>query len=403
MPKSLAISDYLSTFYAPAHLVATGRADLLYPPPKAMTFDGTSYDEAAHKLIKDLPKTATAAYQYPPLLALFLAPLSWLPQNWSLFVFQLISLACLALATENILSVLLKDDMTAGDVLLSVFVAITFMPILLTLWIGQIGIIVGVLPLSFGYRLLLKKKPVQAGLIMSLCMLKPQFLVPALFLAAAPVVQKKIKCLIALGCGALLFLLANLVIFGPQVLSAWFHCLQVSDHIFSISQAVNTQMATSLPRSLILLLPPHYIPTLKPFIYFVSLSIGLLAFSSALRVMQVKLPEDIKLSSVFILGAFVTPLTVPHVFLYDYSNLYLAGLIAIHAPWKHERIWEYKRFVRVCWLVINVYTLTLFIHKEFAIPLVLMGCIILFFRNLLMIVEHTCREDAVQPVPMATY
>jgi hypothetical protein len=401
MPESLAISDYLSTFYVPAHLVAEGRPDLLYPPLDSMTFDNTLYNDRAHELITQLPKTATAAYQYPPLLALILAPLSLLPPMWSLFVFQLICLSCLALATTNILAVLKRGDYRPTDVAHYTCAAITFLPVLITIWIGQIGILVGVLPLSFAFRLLLDKKPTLAGFVMSLCMLKPQFAISAMFLAASPVMKRENKCLLALMSGAVLFLLANLLVFGPAVLGSWFHCLKISDHIFSISRAVNTQMATSLPRTIILMLPKEQIPVAKPFIYLLGACIGLAGFWAALKAMRAEISLEIKFALALMLGAVATPLAVPHVFLYDYSTLYLAGLSAVLAPWQSEQKWGYKRLVFLSWFAINAYVITLFISKRFAIPLILIAFMFVFFRRLLLLADKTSSRSQIEPASMA--
>jgi hypothetical protein len=403
MPKAVAISDYVSTFYVSAHLVATGRADLLYPPANASSFDNTAYNDVAHQLIKDLPNNSTSAYQYPPLLALVLAPLSFLPPNLSLFAFQVISLACLALTTENILFAVLKKEMTRGDILRWTLTSLCFLPVLITLWIGQIGILVGMLPLSIGYRFLLNKSPIKAGLVLSLCMFKPQFSILALFLALAPVVDRKSKCLIAMGFGTAIFLALNLLFFGPQVLGAWFDCLKVSDRAFAAAPAVNVAMATSLPQAIVLMLPPDFVPSCRPYIYLVGAFIGLLGFVTALRLWQSKIKDENKYAGALILGAFATPLTIPHFFLYDYSCLYPAALAVIYTHWHHERRWYFRSVLRLAWLAINVYVLIVAFQKQFAIPLVLIACMLVFFRRLIMIVEEVREKDAVKPVPMANY
>ncbi len=164
------------------------------------------------------------------------------------------------MATANLLAVLKRGGFKPTDVGHYTCIAVMFLPILITVWIGQIGILVGVLPLSFGFRFLLNKRPILAGLVMSLCAVKPQLSVAAMFLAASPVIEKEGKCLIAMIFGVILFLLANLLVFGPTVLGLWLHSLKVCEHIFSISQAMNTQMATSLARTIILMLPKENIP-----------------------------------------------------------------------------------------------------------------------------------------------
>jgi len=403
MPKAVAISDYISTFYVSAHLVATGRADLLYPPANASSFDNTAYNDAAHQLIKDLPNSKTAAYQYPPLLALVLAPLSLLPPNLSLFAFQVISLACLALTTENILFAVLRKEMTRGDIMRWTLTSLCFLPVLITLWIGQIGILVGMLPLSIGFRYLLTKSPIKAGLVLALCMFKPQFSILAMFLAASPVVDRKSKCLIAMGFGVVIFLGLNLLFFGPHVLGAWFDCLKVSDRAFAAAQAVNVPMAASLPQAIVLMLPPDFVPACRPYIYLLGAFIGLLGFVTALRLWQAKIKDENKYAGALILGAFATPLTIPHFFLYDYSCLYPAALAVIYTHWHHERRWYFRSLLRLAWLAINVYILIVAFQTQFAIPLVLIVFMLFFFRRLLMIVEEVREKDAIKPVPMANY
>jgi len=403
LPNGAAVSDFVSSFYASGHLVATGRASDLYPAANAENFDKAPYNQVAHELIRDLPKNRIAAYLDPPLIALFFAPFSLLPPAWALLTFQLISLACLALTTENVLAAVLKKEMGRADVLNWTFSSICFLPILFTLWVGQIGILLGTLPLSLGFRYLLTKKPIRAGLVLSLCILKPQFSLLALFLAASPIVERKNKCLIAMGFGVFGLLLLNLIIFGPNVLGAWFNCLELSAQIFSVAPAFNIQIATSLPQAVILILPKDFVAICRPSIYIVGAFIGLLGFVTSLRLMQAKIKDENKFAAALILAAFATPLTMPQFFLYDFSCLYPAALAVTFTKWHPERRWYFQSLLRLAWFAINIYTLTLFFHREFAEPLVLLAFMLAFFRRLLMIIEEVREKDAIKSVPMATY
>jgi Glycosyltransferase family 87 len=404
LPQSLAISDYLMTFHTAGHMFAEGRASQLYPPLDAKTFTDTPFDREAHLVNKNLPPSSTAEFMYPPIISLIFAPFSFLPLPVSLLVWQCVCLVALVLVNEAVLGPAPKDEPEEKWRPLNLaFAGLAFLPVLFTVWIGQVGLVLGILPLALAFRLLLKKRPIQAGFVLSLCVLKPQFLVPALFLSTSMVLEKKPKCFIAMCWGIAAILLLNLLFFGPSTMGSWFNCLKVSDLIYSDARSVNTALATSFPRAVMLILPVAYQVMLKPYVYLLGAFVGLLAYMTALRLIQVNISDDLKLAAVLILGIFVTPLTVPHIFFYDYSILYLAGLLAISMPWSHDRRWEWRSITRLCWLIVNVYGVIICVHKQYAVPIILIGFMFFFYQRVIEIVENMRTKDAVEPVPIVNF
>ncbi len=72
------------------------------------------------------------------------------------------------------------------------------------IWIGHVGIVIGLLPLSLGLWLLVKNKPILAGLIWSLIFLKPQFLPVVLLIVAALALNGFFKCAAGLAIGTII-------------------------------------------------------------------------------------------------------------------------------------------------------------------------------------------------------
>src|SRR5262245_18498330 len=152
-------SDYIMTFYVAGHLAATGRSNELYPKPDARSFIDSPFDRAAHDLLPQLPKPTTGAYMYSPLVAGLFAPVSLVGPNLSLFFWEALSVLALAVCC------ILLSRLTAVKTSDAFFLSFLFAPIYLTLWAGQLGLGLGLLPLVIGYFLLLRERPLAAGFV----------------------------------------------------------------------------------------------------------------------------------------------------------------------------------------------------------------------------------------------
>ena len=174
-PERFQESDFIMTFYVAGRLVSEGRASELYPEPSAKTFVNSRFDKAAHEYLPTLPKDSTGAYMYIPLVAGFFTPFGRLNPNVALLLWQTISVLALLWCCRELAA------LTAAKTSEMFFLAFLFLPIFLTLWAGQLGLTFGLLPLCLGFSLLVKNRPLLAGVIWSILLLKPQYFLAAAF------------------------------------------------------------------------------------------------------------------------------------------------------------------------------------------------------------------------------
>src|SRR6516162_5119981 len=79
LPDIVETSDYLTCMYTAAKLYVTHRWDEIYTPYGASTFINQPCDIAAHQFLPHFSKSLIAEFNYCPLLAALLVPLSYLP------------------------------------------------------------------------------------------------------------------------------------------------------------------------------------------------------------------------------------------------------------------------------------------------------------------------------------
>lgn len=369
-PRLIQISDYLMTFHTAGYLVAHGEIEKLYPALEATSFVGAPFDMAAHQILEHLPASSTAEYLYMPLIGYIFVPFSCLTPSLSLFFWQIISLVSLAgssfLVTKTRTS---KDERHKMPL---VWFCLTFLPIMITLWIGQTGIVFGILPLCAGYNLMLRGRPFASGLIWSLTILKPQFLLVPVMVSFAEIIQRRWKEAVGLFGGACCILLLNLWICSPQLVITWLHCLRLSDTIYSdIKSGVAVHIATSLPRALLLLLPLGQQMLWKPMIYFIVILLMSLAGLRTYKIARSSLNESVKISLCVLIALYVTPLIVPHLFFYDLSLLAITGMIMFSVSWHNAISRKLRSVIGLTWLGINIYAMILLVNKSYACPALL--------------------------------
>lgn len=379
----LANSDYLMTFHTAGWIAGHGQWQILYPGPGAATFHGEPFDLKAHELLPFLKDYSVAEYMYMPLSAFVFAPFALLAPNFSLLAFQLFSLStayvcCVLLGVSKEKS---SQESAAGRALLPFLAFLVFLPAFLTLWIGQVGIIFGLFPLSLAYFLLVKKKDFAAGLTLALLSLKPQLLVPALFLVFARLAVKKVSLLLGLISGLVSIFAANYLLLGSKLFGQWLQCLALSDRIYSDpAMGVPVRLATSLPRALLFSRPVEERLFLKPFIYALAALLivaGLFVLWRACKT----LPEDDQVRLGLILGSLALPCVVPHMFIYDLCVLAAAAYLILadgsrtkESPFRHIR-----PFLLLLWLAINVYCIMVMAVPDWVSPLLLCSLMLLVY------------------------
>ncbi len=396
------ISDYLMTFHTAGYALTHGQLASLYPPEGAVQFAGMPFDRLAHTVLPEMPAPSVAEFMYMPLAAAVFAPFSHLPLNISLFCWQVVSLFCLwasmvALVAAPERGSSSRSAMAFKSSLFSLFL----LPACVTIWIGQVGLVFGVLPLSLGYFLLRRKYPTGAGLVWALCFLKPQFLVPLALPMLCELFRARFKLALGFAAGVLLLASTSLALFSPRLNLEWLRCLEVSDHVYSdLQSGVSRQIATSLPRTLILMLSPESQLVFKPLIYGLAALIFFSAVFLVWRLCRVRMKNDSSIVSLsLLLGVFMTPLVVPHMFLYDFC------LFAVSAPIAFNELdglgcrLEIKRLVIAGWLLIDIYTIVVMAAAKMAVPLPFVILLLVLFSLMYKCVLLTVPDSSLESVP----
>ncbi|HEY9756659.1 MAG TPA: glycosyltransferase family 87 protein [Oculatellaceae cyanobacterium] len=386
MQKLIQISDYLMTFHVGGYVIAHGLLSVLYPPADSTAFAKMAFDNLAHQVLPQMPVSSVAEFMYMPLAAAVFAPLSYLPLNISLFVWQVVSVAALFVGTHltwrSATGIGVTDSGAGGTgperdgvatVLTRLLGAFGWLPVCLTIWIGQVGLVFGLLPLASGYFLLTRKRPFLAGVVWSLAIFKPQFLMPAFVVLIVLLLRKDFRCIVGVISGLLLIMSINLLVFGPGLSASWLGCLKVSDVVYSDPRSgIATHIATSLPRTLLLMAATKNI-AIKPLVYGFA---GVLLLSALAVVWKNRkiggFDDRLSLHFAFLIGIFVTPLVMPHFFFYDYCLFALSAPLAFAPNWPPAVGRVIRTVVLLTWAIVDMYAAVVLVAHQFAVPLVFM-------------------------------
>jgi Glycosyltransferase family 87 len=377
--EKLQESDFIMTFYVAGHLAASGRYNELYPSPNARSFIDSPFDQAAHKLLPHLPTTTTGAYMYTPLVAGFFAPFHWLDPNGAMLVWQ--SFSIIALAASALL-LAQTTRVKASDIF---FLSFLFAPVFLTLWGGQLGLAFGLLPLCFGYSLMLREKPLFAGMVWSLLLLKPQFFFPAAFVAIVCAGTQRFRPLIGMILGVVALLVLTVGLFSWPTTLQWLTSHRVSDvYFFSGLQGIPSHLLTGLPANLMVLFPVPAREIVKLPLYTAAAAAWLYGIWFCLRLKKVQASAPCQISIALTVGVILASLTLPHLLYYDLCVLLPAGvlLLAKNSP---LRIPGTHSVGVMGWIAITLFfPLLLGFAYTTILPLILELIILLLFLALLM-------------------
>lgn len=385
LPESVAISDYLMTFHTAGWIAGHGLWASLYPPAGATTFAGAPFDKLAHQLLPLMPASSVAEYMYMPISAYIFTPFSLLQPTFSLFAWQIASLLGTGLAAYLIFNSE-PHGKPLGRAALAVCATLTFFPAVFTIWIGQVGMIFGLLPLCLGYYLLRRGWEFPAGLAFALLFFKPQMLIPAFFMLAAQLGQKRWLSSVGLIFGIIALAQSNAAILGLELFESWLKCVQLSDKIYSDpAHGVAIHLATSMPRAILLSQPVSMHSQLKPVLYGAAFLLLLLGLGASIKFSLIKeLKSETRLNLAFILGCLALPVVVPHLFLYDlgvlsalgfllwgYSGQALAGVDAL--------AWQLRKLTGALWLAITVYCSFMLTNQHLTSPVLLVAIFTLLY------------------------
>ena len=394
-PKSFAESDYITTFYVAGHLMASGQAESLYLAPNDSSFTHSRFDEAAHRLVPSLPEQSTAIFAYTPLVAWIFAPLSKVSPNISLLFWQIISMLGLLLSAAFLSR---ASNARASDIL---FLSSLFLPVITTLWSGQVSLVFGLLPLSAGYFLFKKDRPFLAGLIWSLLCLKPQFVfVPALVIFAL-VLAGRFKCCIGFFVGVIA-LIGSTVMFVPMTVTrSWLYSLQLRETLsYAGVYKIREYLVTSLPADILLMLPIELGSSIKWPIYIAAATLWLAgAWRCKQLINSTSLTEFSKISLTLIVALMLLPITSPYLLYYDLCIFVPAGVILLGNGWPALPSISLKFIGLIGWLSISGYMLAFMtLPEHFVQPLLLQFILLGLLYKLSKPLDRICPVSEVPPI-----
>lgn len=385
-------SDYIMTFHVAGHLAAAGRSQELYPAADALSFVDSPFDKAAHALLPRLPKQSTGAYMYIPLVAGFFAPFSYLDPNWSLFFWQ--ALSVLALAGSCYLLARIAQ-IEWHEIF---FLSFLFAPVFLTLWAGQLGLGLGLLPLCIGFALVWHQRLFSGGLFWSLLLLKPQFFLAAAFVATSLALTRRYRTFLGMAMGVIALIGATLLAFGSDTTMQWLLSHHVSDATYSSGlQGIPSHLITGLPANIMILFPVAQRAAVKLPLYAASASLWLFGLWYCCQLGRTRKNPSITLCLTFITGLMLSSLTLPHLLYYDLCLLLPVGvlMLARNGPLAGQPRLHWIAVVG--WIVVSgFFPFLLAFAKYKAVPLTLELILLMLFIALICFARQNSRQAVEQ-------
>ncbi len=374
-------TDFLAAFYVAGCMVKEGKTTDLYPDQNQTSFAQAPFDRCAHQILPHLAANAKPFFQYPPLIALLFEPFSHLSPQTAFIVWQVLSLLALLLCSA------LMASLNGGNYLAYFWDSLLYLPIIHTLFIGQIGLIILCLPLALGYYYYAKEKPVKAGLAWSLLLLKPQFIAVPVFFIAAFTRSKKLSCLASFIVGMLVVSLSSIFCFGPVVANKWLSSLKLDAEIWRDPTCQHkTFLISSLHEAITTLFPAHWQPALDFVIYLLAMIIFLQAlFFCRQLVKRMPMNNTGVMSLIFVLGILILPLILPYLRYYDLSIFAIAGMIVFENPVLKSNQ-SLRRELLLLWFLVDLYILIVLFMHNLAQPLFLTTTVIWAYSRVLKII-----------------
>lgn len=394
-PKLMMSSDYLMDFYPAGKLLMEHRTAELYNFASNIPFPQSAFNHFVHQLLPDLPVANTAVYMYSPLTALVFCPYSFLTPQFSLIAWQLTSIAAFAF------SIWLISKSVGQDFKKCFWPSLIYFAVFHTILIGQLGILLGLLPLALGYFFLMRKNYFASGIAWSFLLLKPQFLPIPLLITVALALNKKFRCFMGFATGLLVLVFLAILFFTPDLFLQWLSSLKISDTIFSDARYLYpSYMITSLPAAIL-----HFFPiTTRD---FVKLPVYLMAFVLSLHALWLS-SKIIKTSSndlnyagtsVFIIGIALLPLILPHFLFYDFSVFALLSILFGGYLWSQQRKQQLKIIGWLYLFSLDIYYVLLMSPANKILQPILLVIVMAFlYYRLLKIIERAAIDHQKQTI-----
>jgi Glycosyltransferase family 87 len=326
-------SDFHTSFYIAGYLVNHAQVSELYPRAQAATYVGLPFDLLAHRLLPDIPANLMAVFMYCPTVALLFAPLSLLPPDLGLLSWQLLSISALALSGK------LSENTSGCNRQKFFWFSLLFVPVFATIWIGQLGLVLALLPLCLAHYLLTKNRSFAAGLCCSVLILKPQLMPIALLVAGALAMRKQYRCAVGLVVGVMSWLSLTIAVFGLPLLVQWIQSLSLAELLIGSNQFVHpNHLVASLPGSLLTLLPTSAKLLWKWPVYSLGALFGAVGLWQLWQCSRSDMTDKEFQSLAIVVAVMALPLCAPRLLIYDLCSFVLpAALVIQNSSWRGLR------------------------------------------------------------------
>ncbi|HYW16213.1 MAG TPA: glycosyltransferase family 87 protein [Allosphingosinicella sp.] len=279
--------------YTSGNLMLEGRLDILYDLKGYSAWQQGLFDGAlrAHN------------YSYPPPTLLYTWAFALLPYPVALLSWLLLTGAAFAAAARPYLR----------DAGLPAWLALIAPATLLNVWAGHYGLLIGALWLGAFH--LLPRRPILAGVLIGLMLVKPHLAILAPLILAR---RGEWKAFAAAGGTAAGLVAVSALAFGPELWRIW----------LSVTVGVQTAMVDDVG-TYFLTMMPTIVPTVSAlgFPGPVAWTLQILAAGAAVAALLLRMPADSRTAG--LAGGVATFLVLPYAFNYDMTVPGLAALLML--------------------------------------------------------------------------
>jgi hypothetical protein len=284
-------------------------------------------------------------FWYPPTFAILCRPLSALSLSsaFSIFVWILLAAqASFSLAFSSTIARTKRHIAVCKGLLLS----FTFLPASLSIAVGQPGILIGLLPMTFAYGALVKSNTILFGAMIGILALKPQFLIPPFLILAVYASCQLLNNAAALKANVLRFILGVFSTFLPAaILASLFFSLNdwilwldrvhsATDFVYSGFTGYDepSHLIASLPMAIAFQIKnmPHQFIHL--FCFCIILTTTIIECWIVRQILKSNLPTRLKIDLTVISALSCFPIQAPYLRIYDLVLLLLPFSIILLRP-----------------------------------------------------------------------
>lgn len=361
-PELAQRTDFLNSCYVSGVLASKGNFAALYPALNATSFTDCDFAHDAHTLMPLLPGTSCPAWQYPPLNAQLYSLFVGMPPSTALLVWQALNVVALAAVVYFMSRTTRKPWPTVASLL------VLFLPVFVTMKMGQQGIMLGILPLAVAYFLIHRKRFFAGGLIAGITFLNLKYWLAAGFLAAC-LARLNWRMAAGLAVGTAVVVGVMLLAAPPAVSQCWLHAVKLAEEYFYDPHlSHNIYLYISAPALLLLAVPPAIRETCKLVVYGIA---GLVIFASlfaAFRLCRSSIAQEEKVNLMFAMTMYIMPVVEPHLLYYDLMGIMLANIAIWDLDFKYELQSEIRIALSVSAVAINVYYVCLAVMQQSPFP-----------------------------------